>query len=73
MARSMPKTEPLPPVGASLGTPVIDQVVDDFLSQLASDSSVPPAVIARLRAALVEKKDISSDALREALFTETIE
>ena len=69
LAVALPPSETPSP---SLGTPVVESVVTDFLSHLDKDSTVPAEVIARLRGTLLAEKDFSVEALRAALFDEGV-
>lgn len=40
----------------------------DFLTQLARDKSIDPAIVFRLRKTLIENPRLDADAIREALF-----
>jgi hypothetical protein len=69
----MPKKAPAPPTAApavALPSPVVTQVLNDFLDVLEKDSEVPPTVVQRLRTALIDRADTSPDGLRRALFDE---
>jgi len=49
---------------------VVTTVFEDFLTTLENDSAVEKSVVQRLRRTLIENRDLSSDALKQALFVE---
>jgi len=50
-------------------SPVVSAVLDNFFARLDADSSVDADVVARLRKALVEDHESTTDALKAALFS----
>lgn len=46
----------------------VTRVFADFLDQLATDKSIDPSVLSRLRETILVKSEIDPGAIREALF-----
>jgi hypothetical protein len=49
---------------------IVSSVFEDFLAALSSKAIVEEKIIEQLRSALLDKQDLSAEAIRRALFLE---
>jgi hypothetical protein len=49
---------------------VVNTVFEDFINALTTDKTIDPTRITRLKSALLVQRDLSADAIRQALFYE---
>jgi hypothetical protein len=66
----MPKDKATIKPTAGAENNVVITVFEDFITALSADSSIEPAGVARLKAALLVQQDLSPEAIRQALFSE---